>query len=131
MPEVISSVDRTTGKDLFKITRPRCTRRRCASTTWTVSEFNSTFIKAIVKLHSQEKIGAGLSFYGLRHTLDTLLVAAGVELNIVRRWLGQKTLAMAILYSETATASKKMHGAMNKLDPLGSKARTKVPNRSK
>jgi hypothetical protein len=31
MPEVISSVDRTTGKDLFKIARPRCTRRRCAS----------------------------------------------------------------------------------------------------
>ena len=67
----------------------------------------------------------------LRHTVGTLLTEAGVNLDTVRRWLGQKTLAMAIFYSDTADTSKQMRGAMNKLDPLGSKARTKVSNKLK
>jgi hypothetical protein len=44
----------------------------------------------------------------------------------VRRWLGQKTLAMAIHYSETADASAKMQGLIGALDTLGTKARTKL-----
>jgi len=100
-------------------------------TPWTVSGFNSTFIKAIAKLKRQRRIGAGLTFHGLRHTVGTLLIEAGVDLDTVRRWLGQKTLAMAIHYSETADTSKQMRSAMNKLDPLGSKARTKVSNKAK
>jgi hypothetical protein len=63
--------------------------------------------------------------------VGTLLIEAGVSLDTVRRWLGQKTLAMAILYSETADTAKQIRSAMNKLDPLGSKTRTKVSNRSK
>ena len=100
-------------------------------TPWTVSGFNSTFIKAIAKLVREGKVGTGLTFHGLRHTCGTLLIEAGVSLDTVRRWLGQKTLAMAIYYSETADTSKQMRTAMNKLDPLGSKARTKVSNKLK
>lgn len=99
--------------------------------TWTESGFNSTFVKAISKLRLAGKVGDGLTFHGLRHTVGTLLVEAGVELDTVRRWLGQKTLSMAIHYSETADVSKQMRQAMNKLDPLGSKARTKVSNSSR
>jgi hypothetical protein len=54
----------------------------------------------------------------------TLLVEAGYDLDTVRRWLGQKTLAMAIHYSETADTSNRMRDVITKLDPLGSKART-------
>ncbi|MGB8103945.1 MAG: tyrosine-type recombinase/integrase, partial [Pseudolabrys sp.] len=93
-------------------------------TPWTVSGFNSTFIKAITKLEREGKVGEGLTFHGLRHTVGTLLVEAGVNLDTVRRWLGQKTLAMAIHYSETADTSKQMRGALKKFDPLGSKTRT-------
>jgi integrase len=93
-------------------------------TPWTVSGFNSTFIKAIAKLEREEKVGAGLTFHGLRHTVGTLLTEAGVNLDTVRRWLGQKTLAMAIHYSETADTSKRMRGVLKKFDPLGSKTRT-------
>ncbi len=100
-------------------------------TSWTVSGFNSTFIKAIAKLEREGKVGAGLTFHGLRHTVGTLLVEAGINLDTVRRWLGQKTLAMAIHYSETADTSKQMRGAMKKFDPLGSKTRTKVSNTKK
>jgi integrase len=41
------------------------------------------------------KIGSGLTFHGLRHTVGTLLIEAGYDIDTVRRWLGQKTLAMA------------------------------------
>jgi integrase len=100
-------------------------------TRWSVSGFNSTFIKAIAKLEREGKVGAGLTFHGLRHTVGTLLIEAGVNLGTVRRWLGQKTLAMAIHYSETADMSKQMNDALKKFDPLGSKTRTKVSNGAK
>ena len=97
-------------------------------TPWTASGFNSTFIKAIARLHAHGLVGDGLTFHGLRHTVGTLLIEAGADIDTVRRWLGQKTLAMAIHYSETADTSAKMQGIMTALDPLGTKRRTKVSN---
>ena len=93
-------------------------------TPWTVTGFNSTFIKAIGKLRRDGKVESGLTFHGLRHTCGTLLVEAGFDIDIVRRWLGQKTLAMAIHYSETADTSERMRDVIRKFDPLGSKKRT-------
>jgi integrase len=97
-------------------------------TPWTVTGFNSTFIKAIAKLRRTEKIEPGLTFHGLRHTCGTLLVEAGFDIDTVRRWLGQKTLAMAIHYSKTAETAERMQDVVRKFDPLGSKKRTKVSN---
>jgi integrase len=99
-------------------------------TPWTESGFNSTFIKAIGKLVRDGR-GLGLTFHGLRHTVGTLLVEGGVDIDTVRRWLGQKTLAMAIHYSETADRSRHMQAMVKKFDPLGSKKRTKLSNSSK
>ena len=93
-------------------------------TPWTESGFNSTFIKAIAKLRRSGRVGPGLTFHGLRHTVGTLLIETGCDIDTVRRWLGQKTLAMAIHYSETADTSKRMISVMKKFDPLGSKKRT-------
>jgi integrase len=93
-------------------------------TPWTVSGFNSTFIKAIKRLEKQGKVEAGLTFHGLRHTCGTTLVEAGFDIDSVRRWLGQKTLAMAIHYSETADTSQRLAQMMDQFDPLGSKQRT-------
>jgi len=93
-------------------------------TPWTESGFNSTFIKAIANLSRGGRVGPGLTFHGLRHTVGTLLIEAGYDIDTVRRWLGQKTLAMAIHYSETADTSERMIGVMQKFDPLGSKKRT-------
>jgi integrase len=95
-----------------------------AGTPWTESGFNSSFIKAIARLKRDGRIGEGLTFHGLRHTVGTLLVEAGYDLDTVRRWLGQKTLAMAIHYSETANTSQRMSDVLTKFDPLGSKSRT-------
>ena len=93
-------------------------------TPWTSDGFRASFNKAMKKLELDNKIGPGLTFHGLRHTVGTLLIESGVELDIVRRWLGQKTLAMAIHYSEGADTSQQMSGAVLKFDPLGSKKGT-------
>lgn len=95
---------------------------------WTESGFNSTFIKAISKLKQEGKVGEGLTFHGLRHTVGTLLIEAGFDIDTVRRWLGQKTLAMAIHYSQTANTSDRMNEVVGRLDPLGSKRRTNSSN---
>ena len=95
-------------------------------TPWTASGFNSTFIKAIARLEKQGMVGDGLTFHGLRHTVGTLLIEAGADIDTVRRWLGQKTLAMAIHYSETADTSAKMQGIMKCARP----ARDQSANKS-
>jgi hypothetical protein len=56
--------------------------------------------------------------------VGTLLVEAGYDIDTVRRWLGQRTVAMAIRYTESADVSKRMREVITKLDPLGSKSRT-------
>jgi hypothetical protein len=56
--------------------------------------------------------------------VGTLLVETGFDIDTVRRWLGQKTLAMAIHYSETAETTDRMAGVLARFDPLGSKTRT-------
>ena len=93
-------------------------------TPWTASGFNSSFIKAIRKLSAAGAVDPGLTFHGLRHTVGTLLIEAGFDIDLVRRWLGQKTLAMAVHYSDTADTSKRMLEVMQNFDPLGSKTRT-------
>lgn len=93
-------------------------------TPWTESGFNSSFTKAIAALKRAGKVGDGLTFHGLRHTVGTLLVEAGRDIDTVRRWLGQKTLAMEIHSTETADTSQRMREVVTKLDPLGSKSRT-------
>lgn len=64
-------------------------------------------------------------------TVATLLREVTDDLDLIRRWLGQKTLAMAIHYSDTADTSAQMRELVGRLDPLGSKARTKMSNASK
>lgn len=93
-------------------------------TPWSESGFNSTFIKAIRRLEREGAVEPGLTFHGLRHTVGTLLVETGFDIDTVRRWLGQKTLAMAIHYSETADTTERMAGVLSRFDPLGSKTRT-------
>lgn len=91
---------------------------------WTESGFNSSFIKAMARLKREGLIGDGLTFHGLRHSFGTMLVEAGYDIDTVRRWLGQRTVAMAVHYTESADTSDRMRDVISKLDPLGSKSRT-------
>jgi hypothetical protein len=62
----------------------------------------------------------------LRRTVGTLLPEVTDDLDLIRRWLGQKTLAMAMHYSSIADVSAKMRDALEKLDPLRTKSGTNV-----
>jgi integrase len=99
----------------------------CASRSgkpWTVSGFDSSFIKFIGRLEAKGNVGEGLTFHGLRHTVGTLLVEAGGSLDLVRRVLGQRTLVMAQHYTEVASTDKAARGLIDALDPLGNKSGT-------
>jgi hypothetical protein len=92
------------------------------------SVFVPTFIKAIRRLEREGAVAPDLTFHGLRHMVGTLLVEAGFDIDTVRRRHGQKTLAMAIHYSETADTAERRAGALVRFDPLGSKSRTQLSN---
>jgi integrase len=98
---------------------------------WTPDGFRSSFGKALAQLRESGDVESGLTFHGLRHTVGTLLREVTDDLDLIRRWLGQKTLAMAIHYSDTADTSAQMRSVVDKLDPLGSKPGTKVSNTPK
>jgi integrase len=98
---------------------------------WTPDGFRASFGKAMAQLRESGDVEPGLTFHGLRHTVGTLLREVTDDLDLIRRWLGQKTLAMAIYYSDTADTSSQMRDVVKKLDPLGSKSGTKVSNRPK
>ena len=95
---------------------------------WTADGFRTSFGKEMRRLRDSGAIEPGLTFHGLRHTVGTLLREVTDDLDLIRRWLGQKTLAMAIHYSDTADTSEQMRKLVERLDPLGRKARTKVSN---
>jgi integrase len=92
-------------------------------TLWTESGFNATFIKTMRSLERAGKVEAGLTFHGLRHTVGTPLVEAGFDIDTVRRWLGQKTLAMAIHYAETADTIDRTADVIARINPLGTKGK--------
>jgi integrase len=91
-------------------------------TPWTESGFNSTFIKAVAKLARDGRIGLGLTFHGLRHTVGTLLVEGGVDIDSVRRWLGQKTLAMATTIPRRPIGRATCRRLSKPSTPLGAKS---------
>ncbi len=116
-------------RDLLRFLEPAATHDAVtlAATTkgspWTESGFNATFIKTMRSLERAGKVEAGLTFHGLRHTVGTLLVEAGFDIDTVRRWLGQKTLAMAIHYTETADTTDRMADVIARFNPLGTKSK--------
>ncbi|MCC0809013.1 hypothetical protein FPV16_22895 [Methylobacterium sp. W2] len=69
-------------------------------------------------------VAKGLTIHGLRYTLGGLLADAGCDLDTIRRVLGQRTLTMAQLYSDRAKKEVATTDAMNRLNPLGTKAGT-------
>jgi integrase len=59
---------------------------------WTVSGFNSSFIKAVAALRRSGKVNAGLTFHGLRHTCGNLLIEAGFDIDTVPSLAGPENI---------------------------------------
>ena len=66
---------------------------------WTQSGFRASFFKLIRTLEAEGKIGAGLTFHGLRHTLGDALAEASCTTEEIEAVLGV-TPAMARHYSQ-------------------------------
>lgn len=83
---------------------------------YTKDVLRTRFFRLIGKLKSEGKIGTGLSFHGLRHTLGTWLAEAGCDAQTIASILGQQTSAMAEHYSRTANRRGNATAAIEKLE---------------
>jgi len=75
---------------------------------WTTSGFRASWRKQRIKLEEAGAVQAGLTLYGLRHTVATILRETGMSPRAIADALGQKTEAMALHYSKEADLSKAM-----------------------
>ncbi|MCX5580256.1 tyrosine-type recombinase/integrase [Kaistia terrae] len=92
---------------------------------WTESGFRASFFKMIGALEVAGKVGEGLTFHGLRHSVATELREAGFDSRTIADMLGQKTASMADHYSSEADLSSKLKGVVRKMEKRNS-ARTKT-----
>lgn len=93
---------------------------------WTESGFRASWRKVRIKLEHDKTIGAGLTLYGLRHTVAVILREAGFDERTIADALGQKTIEMARHYAEGADLKRKMHGVVASFDREVNRRRTKV-----
>lgn len=75
---------------------------------WTVSGFRASWNTLRRELEAGGKVQPGLTLYGLRHTVATILREAGCDDRTIADALGQKTEDMARHYSKTADLRRKM-----------------------
>lgn len=92
---------------------------------WTESGFRASFFKFIRRLENDGRIGKGLTFHGLRHTVATTLRELGYDRETIADALGQSSPGMAMHYAKDADLRKKMTGVVQKLDRRMNKTATK------
>jgi integrase len=74
---------------------------------WTESGFRASFFKFLKRLEKAGKIGPGLTYHGLRHTVGTLIIEAGGETRDVAAILGHQSDASSEHYSNRADRRKR------------------------
>lgn len=82
----------------------------------TVTGFRSQFFKFLRELASAGKIGKGLTFHGLRHSMGTWLADEAVDIRGIQSVLGHETPAMAGHYSKGADSRRTAIAAIEKLE---------------
>lgn len=83
---------------------------------YTADTLRNLFFRLIGKLARDGKVGPGLSFHGLRHTLGTRLAEAGCDAQTIASVLGQRSTGMAEHYSRTANRRGNATAAIRKLE---------------
>jgi integrase len=77
---------------------------------------SKAFRALIARLESEGRVGIGLTFHGLRHTAGARLGDLGVDPRTIAAMLGDKTLAMAIHYSEGTDRRQRASAAVASLE---------------
>lgn len=83
---------------------------------YTKDTLRNLFFRLIGRLAAAGKIGPGLSFHGLRHTLGTQLAEAGCDAQTIASILGQRDTRMAEHYSRTANRKGNASAAIARLE---------------
>jgi len=97
---------------------------------YTQTGFQTMFFGLLRRLRSEGKIGEGLSFHGLRHTVGNRLAEAGCAPATIAAMLGQRTTAMAEHYSRAADRKHLVRAAVSKLERNGRQKRKTSADRS-
>lgn len=83
---------------------------------FTDSGFRASFFKLIRKLAADGKVGKGLTFHGLRHTVATRLADAGADERTIMAVTGHATQQMVAGYTKTADRRRRAKAAMKLLE---------------
>lgn len=83
---------------------------------FTQSGFQTRLFPLLKDLRNAGKIGRGLTFHGLRHTVERKLAEAGCDARTIASILGHKTTAMAEHYSQQADRRHLAKVAIAKLE---------------
>jgi integrase len=91
---------------------------------WTEGGFRASWRNVRLALERQQKIGPGLTLYGLRHTVAVILREAGHDERTIADALGQKTIEMARHYAKGADLRRKMTSVVTSFDTEVKRRRT-------
>ncbi|HUZ73183.1 MAG TPA: tyrosine-type recombinase/integrase [Stellaceae bacterium] len=90
---------------------------------YTQTGFQTRFFGLIRKLRLEGKIGDGLSFHGLRHTVGRKLAETGCDARTIAAILGHATTAMADHYSRHADRRQLARAAVAKMERAANRKR--------
>jgi integrase len=93
---------------------------------WTESGFRASWRPIRLRLEKTGAIGAGLTMYGLRHTVAVILRESGFDERTIADALGQKTIEMARHYAKGADLKPKMRNVVASFDAELNRRRTKA-----
>lgn len=83
---------------------------------YTVDGFRARFFKLIKELEKDGKVGKGLTFHGLRHSVGTELAEKGGSDSVIQNALGQQTPTMAQRYRRSANKKQSREAAITLLE---------------
>jgi hypothetical protein len=99
---------------------------QCAGIDTVVRQLEPTRMPKHVRVNRILEFGAGLTLYGLRHTVAVILRECGFDERTIADALGQKTIDMARHYARGADLRPKMHGVVAAFDKSVNERRTKA-----
>lgn len=94
-----------TNKSGFLFTSPRDPEKPWRPTE--VSKVYSPTVEKVLGITSKEREERGIVFHSLRHETATLMIANGVDINLVQKGMGHKTREMTEHYSDHETEEGK------------------------
>lgn len=83
---------------------------------FTSDGFRARFFRAMRKLEAAGRVGVGLTFHGLRHTVGKQLADAGCDERTIAAILGHRTTAMAAHYSRDADNQRRAAVGIRRLE---------------